>query len=273
MTFAATRNKGFTLIELLVIVAIISTMVTVSVVNIRSGQATARIKGATRDIVASIRHARSTALVMMQPTVVTYSTTRVDESVCAKIELNGAKINSSGCGTYETLSGEAVKEPHGAKSHALLTESDEDDVTQLKEGEGRTVEDVLFAPISEEVVRGVRLKVTMGDEKLEFEQEEEPARRNRISVFSNVDFLLGKFNEQKEKEAAEKAEAEAESASEPAEEEPDQEPVSVVWEANGRCDPHKVWVYPDGAAPDKGLCIKVDRFGAVKVLSGEDDDE
>ena len=52
----------------------------------------------------------------------------------------------------------------------------------------------------------------------------------------------------------------------------DQEEVSFVWEVNGRTEPHRVWVYADGAAPDAGLCIKVDRFGAIKVVGEGDDD-
>jgi hypothetical protein len=42
-----------------------------------------------------------------------------------------------------------------------------------------------------------------------------------------------------------------------------------VWETNGRTDPHQVWIYPDGSAPENGLLIRVDRFGAVKVVSGD----
>ena len=51
----------------------------------------------------------------------------------------------------------------------------------------------------------------------------------------------------------------------------DQEPVSLVWEANGRCDPHRVLVYLDGKNPESGLCINIDRFGAAKVVSDERD--
>ena len=68
-------RRAFTLIELLVIVAIMATMVTVSVVSIRAGQSTARIKGATRNVMAAIRNARSRALVMMQPAIVMLPTT------------------------------------------------------------------------------------------------------------------------------------------------------------------------------------------------------
>ena len=83
-------RRAFTLIELLVIVAIMATMVSVSVVSIRAGQSSARIKGATRNVMAAIRHARSMALVMMQPAIVTYSTTTVDDEVCAQVKVDGA---------------------------------------------------------------------------------------------------------------------------------------------------------------------------------------
>ena len=52
-----------------------------------------------------------------------------------------------------------------------------------------------------------------------------------------------------------------------------QEPVDVVWEANGRVEPHRVWVYADGKRPEDGLCIKIDRFGAAKVISGDGREE
>ena len=75
--------------------------------------------------------------------------------------------------------------------------------------------------------------------------------------------------EKKETETSQ-APAQEQSAAPKAE---DQGPVSVVWEANGRCDPHRVWVYLDGSTPDKGLCIKVDRFGATKIVSADDDED
>ena len=131
------------------------------------------------------------------------------------------------------------------------------------------MEEFLFAPISSEVVRGVRIKVIIGDELADYTASEQKSA-NKISVFSNVDYLLGKYKEKKaedEKAAAEKA-AESDRSQAPAGID-DQEPVSVVWEANGRCDPHRVWVYLDGKQPESGLCINIDRFGAAKVLSDE----
>lgn len=257
-------RRAFTLIELLVIVAIIGIMVASSVVNVGAGQRAARIRGAARDIFAVIRHARSTALVTQQPSVITYSTTRIDDEVCAKVEINAAKILSSDTvQRATTLSGETV---------SLI---DSDDSADAASG-GLSVEDVLFAPISTDVVRGMRIRVLKDGEHLDYADDENKARP-KISVFSNVDYLIGKLKDAKAKEAAAKAkEAEEDSAFGPTSPVPDasdQEPVSVVWEVNGRTEPHKVWVFPDGSSPEKGLCIRIDRFGGAKVLSGDEEDD
>lgn len=255
-------RRAFTLIELLVIVAIIGIMVATSVVNIGAGQRAARIRGATRDIFAVIRHARSTALVTQQPSVITYSTVTIDDEVCAKVEINAAKIlNADTVQRAYTLSGEAVS----------LYDNDGSD----GDTGGLSVEDVLFAPISTDVVRGIRIKVLKDGEQLEY-VDDEAKSRPKISVFSNVDYLIGKLKDAKAKEAGAKANEEAETGFSAPQEIPDssdQEPVSVVWEVNGRTEPHKVWVFPDGSSPEKGLCISIDRFGAAKVLGGDEEDD
>lgn len=262
------------MVELLVIVAIMATMVSVAVVGIRSGQGMARVKGATRDVMASIRHARSMALVLMQPTIITYSTVKVDDEVSVEIKVEGAKLTSSHKATdiVETLSGDPIHRDGSQVKRDAKSSADEGE--QLaSEGEGQTVEDILFAPISTEVVRGVRIKVAVGDDSPTFGQQEKKSA-NKISVFSNVDYILGKYREQKQTETEKKSVEEAgndSSSASSAKTGEDQEPVSVVWEANGRCDPHSVWIYLDGSSPEKGLCIKIDRFGAAKVVSDDED--
>ena len=268
-------RRAFTLIEILVVVAIMAIMATSAVLGVRAGQDAARVKGATRDIMASIRHARSMALVMMQPAVITYSTIHVDDEVCAQIKVDGAKFMAKASSdTVQTLSGEIVRrdgtkvEDFKKKKTAVGEETKE----LLDDSGGDSMEDYLFAPLSNEVMRGVRIKVAVGDELSSFEQQEKKTA-NKISVFSNVDYLLGKYkekkNEEEKKESAEKS-GESQSAV-PAGSEEDQEPVSVVWEANGRCDPHRVWVYLDGSSPERGLCIKIDHFGAAKIVSNDED--
>lgn len=266
-------RRAFTLIEIIVVVAILAIMATAAVVGVRSGQDAARVKGATRDIMAAIRHARSMALVMMQPAIITYSTERDGDDVCAKITVDGAKLMSSGSSdTVQTLSGEIVHRDGSKVEDAKKTAVGEDEPKELLgDSGGDSVEDVLFAPISSEVVRGVRIKVLTGDELAETTQTEQKSA-NRISVFSNVDYLLGKYKEKKTEEAKAASEQPADQQASPANGSgEDQEPVSLVWEANGRCDPHRVLVYLDGKNPESGLCINIDRFGAAKVVSDERD--
>ena len=266
-------RRAFTLIEIIVVVAILAIMATAAVVGVRSGQDAARVKGATRDIMAAIRHARSMALVMMQPAIITYSTERDGDDVCAKITVDGAKLMSSGSSdTVQTLSGEIVHRDGSKVEDAKKPAVGEDEPKELLgDSGGDSVEDVLFAPISSEVVRGVRIKVLTGDELAETTQTEQKSA-NRISVFSNVDYLLGKYKEKKTEEAKAASEQPADQQASPANVSgEDQEPVSLVWEANGRCDPHRVLVYLDGKNPESGLCINIDRFGAAKVVSDERD--
>ena len=267
-------RRAFTLIEILVVVAILTIMAAAAVVGVRSGQDAARVKGATRDIMAAIRHARSRALVMMQPVVITYSIAHVDDEVCAQIVVDGAKLMKSNLAdTVQTLSGEIVRRD-GSKTEDVekLAGAEGESKELLDDNGGDTMEEYLFAPISSEVVRGVRIKVAIGDELADFTDSEQKSH-NKISVFSNVDYLLSKYKEKKkaedEKAAAEKI-AESDQPSSSADQE-EQEPVSVVWEANGRCDPHRVWVYLDGKSPESGLCVDIDRFGAAKVLSDDED--
>ena len=159
----------------------------------------------------------------------------------------------------ETISGEKLRIGDG--------ESGESDG-------GETIEQILFAPIAEEVLKDVRVKVVKeGEDASGFETEVK--EKSKISAFSNVDYLLGKFEESRKKAKEE------ENGATDGEEKPPApgdaagagagESTSVVWETNGRCVPHRVWIYPVGSLPENGLCISVDRFGAAKVLGkGED---
>jgi type II secretory pathway pseudopilin PulG len=259
------RRRGFTLLELLVIIGIISTMVAVSVLSVRQGQGAARLQGSARDLLATIRHARSVAMTSEEPSIITYSTESVDGEVCAKIEITSSKkLSGTGVSVAETLGGRTV-------------ELDPDSGLDGEEGGGSfsgiTAGDIMFAPVSEDILRGVRLKVEFGGE------EEAPTRggmkRSNVSIFSNVEFLLGRYDDAKKSAAAEKKAAEASgedgggSASKPEVEEL-QEPVRAVWQVNGRCDPHRVWVYLDGTEREKGLVVDVDMFGAARVLTPDE---
>ena len=268
------KRRAFTLIELLVIVAIICAMAGVGVVSVRAGQGAARVKGATRDIFAAIRHARSQALVSQKPVIITYSTDEVDGEVQAKIEVTSAKLFTEGVdrSKVRTLTGEPLA--------PLKTEAAPVGMTSTRDGRaaadakpeedtgGSLVEDVLFAPIKEDVVKGMRLKVVVGEDDVRVASD---GRKPRLSVFSNVDYLLGKFRDARQSEAkpVDEADSKKSETAKGATAAERQEPVSVVWETNGRVDPHQVWVYADGQTPESGLSIRIDRFGAAKVLTGD----
>lgn len=261
-------HRGFTLLELLTIVAIIGLMATVGIMGLNAGKGAARMRGAARDIFATIRQARSVALVTQQPAIITYSEKSVDEEICASVNITGAKLmGASGPKYAETISGERV---------SLYDSDDSDDTVDSGDGAGMSSEDFFFAPISDEVVKGIRIKVTMGDERVESDDRRDESYKPAISVFSNVDYLLGRFNEAKkakeESDAAKSDETESTTAtpSAPVASGDLQPAVSVVWEVNGRCEPHNVWIFREGMQPDSGLCIKVDRFGGAKIVNAEE---
>lgn len=248
------RRRAFTLVELLVIVVIICAMMGVGVVSVRGGQAAARVKGATRDVFAAIRQARSQALVTQQPVVLTYSTEEVDGEPTAKVEVASDGLFSSPVdkASVQMFTGPARRSSRRASAEASETSG----------AANSLVQDVLFAPIHEDVVKGMRIKVVKAE-------EEETERKPRVSVFSNVDYYLRKYGGSSKTKAAEDA-AKAKTGAK----DERQEPFSVVWEPNGRADPpHRVYVYADGQRPEDGLSIRIDRFGAVKVLSGDGRDE
>lgn len=245
-------------------------MVTVGILSVGAGKGAARVKGATRDIFAAIRHARSTALVTQQPAIITYSTDEVDGEIVAKVEITSAKLFNSGVdrSKVQHLTGGFVADDDPDASPVSPASSAAGGETEEKRGE--TIEEILFAPIDTDIVKGMCLKVVMGEDGVV--EETSGVRRNKISVFSNVDYLVGRYKEAKDA-AKKKAAAEADAADEPAKDAigktERQEPVSVVWEPNGRVEPHQVWVYAEGKRPEDGLSIKIDRFGAAKVLTGD----
>ena len=269
------RRRAFTLIELLAVVAIMGIMVAAGVVSVFCGQGAARVKGATRDIFAAIRRARSTALVTGKPAIVSYSTGTEDGEPVAKVEIISATLFSDGVdpSRVQTLSGEPVKGLEDAASAPSAPAADGEGGAESAEREGQSVEEILFSPIRTDVVRGMCLKVVKGDE---VDAQAEVGRKPRLSVFSNVDFLIGRYNEAKSSSAAATEAETSRGGEKPSAEEAfaggdeaTAEPVQVVWETNGRVEPHMVWVYARGRRPEDGLLIKVDRFGAAKVLSGD----
>lgn len=262
------RHHGFTLIELLVVVAILCAMAGVGVLSVRGGMGAVRVRGAARDVYAAIRHARSQALVSQHPVIVTYSSGKADSTgeTMAEVKVDGARLFTAGVdrSKVQKITGGGLDSVGGRAAEDL-------------EAEGSLVEDVLFAPISEDVVRGMRLKVVMGSDDV-LEQSEGVRSSPRVSVFSNVDYLLRRYRESASANSvAEVPQTESSVTGAAVDsvtvggigEDTFQSPVSVVFEPNGRVDPHQVWVYADGQRPEDGLLVRVDRFGGVQVVKSD----
>lgn len=268
-------RRAFTLIELLVICAILATMVSIGVGSIMSGQGAARVKGATRDVYAAIRHARSVALVTGQRVLVNYSNETVDDEVCVKIEVVAAKIMSADgdrpaptpywVEDYKDLPQKAKTQ--GGEKHELVhirKPGEGDSANPDSSGGGETLEEILFSPMDASVIKGMRILVKKGDEALT--DETDVQARSRISVFSNVDYLQNRYKEAK---AESKSKVEGEEGVGSGSVNDMDETVSVVWETNGAVEPHRIWIYPDGKKPEDGLQLNIDSFGGVKVLDGD----
>lgn len=254
------------MIELLVVIGVMGLMAAVGISSVRGGQKYARLRGATRNVFAVIRNARSQALVTQIPVVVTYSNETVDEEPAVKIEVKSEKMFVPSSGVPATLSGYP---PENADDTVAAETGDPEGA--LSGDGGETLEDSLFAPVSREIVKGVRIKVALEDD-LAYDPSAKGGR-SKISFFSNVDYLDTKFSE-KDKKAEPESGTESKpvktSADAPLTEE--QKPVKVLWQTNGRTDPHRIWVYADGSDPESGLSIRIDRFGAAKVLqAGENE--
>ena len=300
-TSAATRSNGrrsrtikrgaFTLLELLTVIAILGLLTAVAVISVARGQGAARMKGSVRDVFATVRIARSTALVTQQPCVITFSTEKTEDGCSSKVEIDRANMFTGGSATRaRTLGGEwrdisgGDSDDAGKRRDARSAgRSDGRDSGSAEEqqpepqSEGESMEEILFAPVSAEVFKGICIKVLTEDEELEDSREIDEAKRSMISTFSNVDFLLGKYRaaKAKEKEAARAAEEQnAQTPAAPSAGAAGAETgsKSVIWQTNGRSDPHTIYVYREGSDPaTDGWRIEVDRFGAAKIFApGED---
>lgn len=271
-------RRAFTLVELLVIVAIIGAMVTTAMISVQKGQQYAKMRGAVRDVFASVRQARSIALVSQKPCVITFSTKKVEESLQSKVEITSVKLISA--------KGAVKARSIGGQWRTLGVDEDESEIVApaVDEGAssgddsgsgGHTVEDILFEPVSEEVLSGICIKVVMADEELEGAFTDDQVKRSKLSVFSNVDFLLGNFKKEREKQQSEEAlksakEAEEKALSPEALIAEETEEKSVAWQVNGRCEAHTIYIYPERGDIKEAWKINVDGFGAVKVEENGD---
>lgn len=262
------RRAAFTLIELLTIIAIMGTMVAVGIVSWQRGKSRAQLAGATRDILAVVRQARSIALVTQKPAIITYATEKDEDDVpFARITVETAKLfdDSSANVPVYTLSGERVggdPEPTPAAPQAS-TDSDAQSDASGTEG-GESLSDILMPKIALDVVKGLRIKVLKEDEQLMLGNGP-ITYKSGISVFSTSGAVRNELGKSSAKSAPQTPSPDSDNAA-------SEGPVEIVWSTNGRADGHTIWIYPDGSQPEKGLSIVVDRFGGCKVSQWEDEE-
>ena len=241
-------RRGFTLIELLLVVAILSTMVTVGVAGLNASRASIGTFAATRDVMAIVRRARSVALVTQKPVVVEYSTEKTDDDVRAKVEIHSEKLFKSKSSNVEVtnLDGEVVSGGEG---------NDEGETA-----EGETLAEILSPKgISGDVAKGLRIRASANE--LEGFLSADEVKKSKISIYSTADSVVRSYKlpETPQETTTAKGTDEKE---EDAEDTGTEGPFRAVFAANGTVDPpHRIWIYPDGSTPEKGLCVTVDRFG------------
>ncbi len=251
------KRHGFTLVELLVVVAIIAVMLSTAALSVGSGTASVRMKNAVRSVWQLSGYARTMALLRQHAVVVTYSEVwEGDTFVKSQIEVKAGSELSTPTEEASSSVARSIFDPE-AELPTLEEETEEDSAeTVVQEGmDARAFE-----------FPDVHVKV----EFLGEEGESMNGKKKAVSVFSNVDYLLGR--DKTEKTDDEKAKATNEPGSEDKANQEMREPVSIVFETNGRCEPHRILVWKDGQDEDAATVLEVDRFGAIKNPEDEDDD-
>lgn len=261
MRGGAQTRRGFTLVEILVALVIMAVIVGTAVASVAAGMKSARLGEAARAVQQYARHAKAVALLKQRPVVLTieeiaengeFVKSRLSISYSADDSAGSAAMASGGAGfgvaggvgTVQTLSGEDVVDSSGDAA-AVQSAGDAPDPLAAEPRE----------------FEGIRIHAE-AKENLE-------ANRPRISVFSNVDFLLRKSAEKKAEEERKAAERQgvAASGASGGEEDDDafgadsEHSFSAVYEANGRCEPYVVRVWKEGADERDALEINVGRFG------------
>lgn len=254
-------RRGFTFIELLAVVMIIAVMLSAAVASVAAGTKATRMRNAVRSVWKLSGYARTMALLRQHPVVVTYSEVwEGEEFLQSKIEVTAGSDVSSDAPKMSTDIARSIYDPEAEVPELDLDAEEDSDENVVAEG---TDDDAQEFP-------GVRVKVELlGEDGKPFDDVE---TRKSISVFSNVDFLQRRKKpvvEDTEKTEGVRART-SDGADEPELE--NREPVSVVFETNGRCVPHRILIWRDGQDEREAVVLEVDRFGAIKNPEEEDDD-
>lgn len=246
------RKSGFTLVELLVIIGIMAAMVTMSVISVRSGQDAFRLKGATRDILAKVRYARSVALVSRNSVKVVFSNSSVEDETAAKIvvkPLEDGFISERVPTNIITLSGKPLPGSAGK------LESNFEDNTDPEAESGSSIISMLKPEIDEMLVKGIKVKVVC-EEKALMAERSAAQKRSRMSVSGN-NLAITELVDKEETAMANGRSTENDVVG--------GEINEVVWGSLGTTDAHTIYVYREGTDYLDGYKIHVDEMGGVKV--------
>lgn len=258
----SSARSGFTLVEVIIVIVIMAVIMGSAIMSVTAGMRSAAVRDAARTVQQYVRHAKAVALLKQRPVVLQFEEVLENgEFVKSRISLTFSGDAQGGAqgigmargamaadGLTRTLSGQLV-DPNAGFETATA---------ELPSTAAGEPQDPLMAEPRE--FQGVRISARLRDET--------ESARPRISVFSNVDVLLKKKAaeaaraREKEREAAERgAGAAAGGNDEQKEEEEKDNSFSVVYEANGRCEPFQVTVYKDGTDERDGLVVNISRFG------------
>ena len=266
------NRAGFTLIELLIVAAIIGTMLAGAVLGVAAGRQSAHMRTATQRAQHLARHARTMALLKKCPAVITFEEVYDGDGAFAggkvTIESQPEGLPAAMLGAAQTLSYGA--EGVGIGGLVMQGEDTADSTETADDPMSRVVDD----PIETEDERkgktarqahsfaGIHLKAEILDE----DGRDYGENRNRISVFSNVDYLRRQAQKPRSETVSSSGDGNLDGdEEEDAKPATAQEPVSIAYEPNGNCQPYRITVWKDGSSEHDGLVINVDKFGKVKV--------
>ncbi|MGN0851797.1 MAG: Tfp pilus assembly protein FimT/FimU [Kiritimatiellia bacterium] len=246
-------KRGFTLIEILIALVIMAIIVGTAVASVGAGMKAARLSDAARAVQQYARHAKAVALLKQRPVVLTFeeivengafvksrvSMTFSSDAPAADAGASGGAgfgVGGTAAGEVRTLSGKIVGVDVG-------------DEAPLQPGGGEAPDPLAAGPREFE---GIRIHAE--------DKENRELVRSRISVFSNVDTLMKQAADQQAKARAQAAES-GDDGGDAAEEVDRESSYSVVYEANGRCEPYVVKIWKEGAREDDAMVIGIGRFG------------
>ncbi len=250
-------RRGFTLVELLVVVLIIGLMLATAALSVGAGTAAAQMKNAVRSVWHLSGYARTMALLRQHPVVVTYTEVwEGNDFIKSQIEVKAGSEETSPMAEMSTRAARSIYDPE-AELPTLDLEEEEESASDAVSDE---------ADEAGQEFANIHVKVELGEEGLS-----RYGKKKTVSVFSNVDFLLGRNKQESDDKSAAGGTSSRASDDDEVSRQEKREPVSIVFETNGRCTPHRILVWKDGQDERSATVLEVDRFGTIKNPDAEDD--